>query len=383
MDLKIRIKLYTKIYGKKLNQIFSFGHFDFPLRKMVAVTLSIAILLSGGTFGIRTYAYNSDSVTPKHFFYDLKRNIEVSKLESLESVEKRISLYLQFADRRFDEAGYILQGKQVSFNLIPQTYADETVDIPEDGTVEELLVESNNFQTLAIEELNSIHDIDKLEPIIKNMQKWQGKQNQRYESIQKYLENGNKKAIHEKISEAKKRNFEELGNIELDVEFAKEDNEKQINIETKPMWLERREGKHKRRQFPRHHMKKMRINAKMHHMKKLQEKGISTQELKQMREEVKKHIKNKDFEKANKIRKDFHNKWFTKEEQQEIKEKRMQKFNKRLKRFEKHLTDEQKKEIDQMIKKGDLHSTKKYLKNIRKEFMPKKRKREGRFPQED
>ena len=162
-DMKIRTRIFLRSWQRTWQQI----SFLFIVKRMAVVTLSLLVFISSAGLGTTAYAYNAVSVTPESVLYDVKRGVEDYVLERKTASEDRALYYMDLSERRLEEADYLSE-EDASALFINQAYADETVDVGE-SIVEGLLVESTNFQTLALEEVQTLSDAEVIEPLVEKI----------------------------------------------------------------------------------------------------------------------------------------------------------------------------------------------------------------------
>ena len=295
LNTKLIIKLYSKIYYRSISQ--SFSKFTKNIKRLIAIALSTIIISSGWLLGLQSYAYNAESVVPSHILYNLRRNIELNKLEKIDQSENRSSFYLLLSERRLNEANYIIWNKQdkLWFLLITPTFANDIeVKLWDDNTIWSLLIESNDFQSLAIEEVNSIKDVKQLDLMFIKLQETIVKQNITIEKINQATKNTETKEVIKQIKNTTISNIKDIKTLSKIIESV--DPKQEYHVEVKPQRILAQWRKNPR-------MEEVRSLSKLHSIKKGNPK-----EYKKERKQIKKLIKENRFKELENKRKTINKK---------------------------------------------------------------------------
>lgn len=146
-DLKIRARLYLA-YLKKST----------ALRPLKAAAIAFALVALVSTpfayQGLETHIYESSQIAKGDTFYQWKRTLENEKITISQSPEEKANLYLEFSDRRFQEALTLSKAQGYLSWLFPTAQAAK-VDLSSDSAME-LISESSFFISLSMSEANKI-----------------------------------------------------------------------------------------------------------------------------------------------------------------------------------------------------------------------------------
>jgi len=233
LDRKIRFRLFlAKI--RKTNDAFWTALFA---PKLIMSVASLAVFLVVGTVGLRTYSLSGESVVPGHLLYDWRRNIELSQVETTTASEERVEMYLDLSKKRLDEAEYLLSGAQVGLQLIPQAAAEELeIELEGESEAAELILESHNYQALALEELELVQDPDVLDQLTEKIETWQGEYEQRLESLQPRLEERDRPVFQRVLKDARERGVR-IKDIRQRVRSAREEQKEELYVRPEPHFI--------------------------------------------------------------------------------------------------------------------------------------------------
>jgi hypothetical protein len=283
LNRRIKMRLFwTNIKMK------SKAAFTAPTLPRLATVAALAVVISvGGNFGIEYYAYNSDAVDPNHFLYETKRELENDTIASTTSQSELVAIYFDYSDRRLAEAEGLLEDPSTAFSLFETAYAQEliTVELDEDDQVAELIVESNNFQTLAIEEINDISDLNLLEELSDKAATWEEKHQTRLNRLQPKLKKRGLDDFIVKHRNASDLNWKEVRAVKKQVKEARVEGVKELRPELKGQWLEIRHPGQTESQAPRH-IRNLPRAKKIHKRLHKELEGLPLEERAELREEL-------------------------------------------------------------------------------------------------
>lgn len=233
LDRKIRFRLFLAKM-RKMNDAFWSVLFA---PKLIMSGASLAVFLVLGVVGLRTYSLSGESVVPGHLLYDWRRNMEITQVENVTASEERVEMYLDLSEKRLDEAEYLLSGAQVGLQLIPQASAEELeIELDEESEAAELLLESHNYQALALEELELVQDPDQLDRLTERIENWQGEYETRLNALQPRLEERDRPVFDRIVSDARER-ASKIGDIRKRVKSAREEKLQELFVRPEPRFF--------------------------------------------------------------------------------------------------------------------------------------------------